>query len=800
MNLNQLIDTLHNSEQFKSKLTFWKTISSREARYEEFPSSIDDRLRGTLSQQGIKKLYTHQRKAIDSFHSGKNPVVVTPTASGKTLCYNLPVIDTIIKNPEARALYLFPTKALSQDQLSGLMDVIDNLGIDLKTYTYDGDTPASARKAVRSAGNIIITNPDMLHSGIMPHHPRWIRLFENLKVVVIDEIHHYRGVFGSHLANVIRRLRRICEFYGSHPQFICCSATIANPLELAEKICGAKCELIDDNGAPSGEKHFLLYNPPIVNRQLGIRRSSLFEARDVARMLLGNDIQTIVFARSRLRVEVLTTYLKQVAQELKINQDAICGYRGGYLPNERREIERGLRNGRIRCVVSTNALELGIDIGPLQASIMVGYPGNIASSWQQAGRAGRSTETSLAIMVASSSPLNQFMIEHPDYFFATSPESGIIDPENLMIKSSHLKCAAFELPFSYDEEFGNISPGSTLPILQYLNDNKVLHKSGNKFHWASEIYPAEQVSLRTATPQNFVIMDETDNNRVIGEVDYFSASELIHPDAIYLHQNEQYQVTELDWEGKKAYVKPSGVDYYTDAESKTNIEVLDITESTRLAAETLHTPLSPLKRGISPSPVGTTSLPSAEGASSHLTPGVILNRGEVSVRRVTVLFKKIKFFTHENVGWGKLSMPELEMQTTSFWLELPTDIGQQFGFGQEKLGGCLQGVANLLNNITPLWIMSDPSDIRTLAMVRAPFTEKPTIFIYDHYPGGVGFAEKIFNQAPEILQACHDHLTKCPCDDGCPSCAGPPMEIGEGSKAGARRLLGFLLSSLRVPM
>ncbi|MBD3170621.1 MAG: DEAD/DEAH box helicase, partial [candidate division Zixibacteria bacterium] len=694
MNLNQLLDSLRADDKFRSNLTFWKTFPARPPRYVDFPENIDHRLTQALAGKGVSKLYTHQRKAIDIFNSGKNPVVVTPTASGKTLCYNLPVLQKIIENPEARALYLFPTKALSQDQLSGLTDVIDDLGINIKTYTFDGDTPATARSKIRKAGHIVITNPDMLHTGILPHHPRWINLFENLKIVVIDEVHHYRGVFGSHLANVMRRLKRICDFYGSKPQFICCSATIANPKELAERVTGVECELVDYNGAPSGEKHFLLYNPPVVNSQLGIRKSSLLEARDIARMFLGNNIQTIIFARSRLRVEILTTYLKEAAAKMKFRNDAICGYRGGYLPNERRRIERGLRNGEVRAVVSTNALELGIDIGQLQAAVIVGYPGNIASSWQQAGRAGRSAETSVAVMVATSSPLDQFMVAQPGYFFGTSPESGIVDPENLMIKSSHIKCASFELPFSEEETFGENRHESTKPILEFLNDAHVLHKSGGKYHWASEIYPAEEISLRTAAPQNFVIMDQTKDNRVIGEVDYFSASELIHPDAIYLHQDEQFQVAELDWEGKKAYVKPSGVDYYTDAESKTNIEVLNIDENNpEMASE------------------------------NQLT----LKWGSIAVRRVTVSFKKIKFFTHENVGWGKLDMPELEMQTTSFWLELPGDARERFGFGEEKLGGCLQGVSNLMNNITPMWIMSDPSDIRAVAMVRAPFTERPTI-------------------------------------------------------------------------
>ena len=712
-----------------------------------------------LRAQGIDRLYSHQGRAVDLVSRGKNVVVVTPTASGKSLCYNLPVLNSILIDPDLRALYLFPTKALSQDQVAELLDLIEALGADIKTYTFDGDTPASARRAIRTAGQIVVTNPDMLHTGILPHHTRWVKLFETLKYVVIDEVHHYRGVFGSHLTNVIRRLKRLCNFYGSKPQFICCSATIANPKELAERIIEEKVELVDNNGAPASQKHFILYNPPVVNRQLGIRKSSIKEAHRIAANLIANDIQTILFARSRLRVEILTTYLNETIVGARKNPELVSGYRGGYLPNERRRIEKGLRQGRVMGVVSTNALELGIDIGQLSASIMAGYPGNIASTWQQAGRAGRKAGLSLAILIASSSPLDQFIVNHPEYFFASPPEAGIIDPDNLYILSSHLKCAAFELPFGEAESFG---AGQTIEFLRYLEDRKVLHHSGDKFYWTSEIYPAEEISLRTASSQNFVILNRDRDDAVIGEVDYYSAPELVFPDAIYMHQSQQFQVTELDWEGKKAYAKEVGVDYYTDAQTKADIKVLDVTTEVAPAGD---------EKGDTKA-----------------------GWGEVAVTKTTVQFKKIKFHTHENVGWGKLNLPEIEMHTTSFWYQFPEEIAEILKIKPGDLGGGLKALANILKNIVGVWVMCDPADIRALSMIRSPFSERPTVYLYDNYPGGVGFSERIFNQYREIFSAARDSVTSCGCEAGCPSCVGPPLEVGESGKSIALGLVNWSLA------
>jgi len=759
MNLLQILDQFKTDSYIKDCISHWEVIPPREAIFSEFPQGIETRIKSVLEKRGIKKLYSHQASALENIFSGKNVVIVTPTASGKTLCYNLPVVNKILEKPESRALYIFPTKALSQDQVAELHQLITDLDSDIKTYTFDGDTPRSARIAIRTAGHIVVTNPDMLHTGILPHHTRWIKLFENLKFVVIDEIHHYRGVFGSHLANVIRRLKRICRFYGSDPQFICCSATIANPLELTQKIIEEEVVLIDNNGAPSGEKHFLLYNPPVINRELGIRRSYINESQRIAAKFLENDIQTIVFARSRLRVEVLLTYLSDVMKKMKKSPDSLRGYRGGYLPLQRREIEKGLREGKIRGVVSTNALELGIDIGQLDVCVMAGYPGNIASTWQQAGRAGRRTDVSVAILVANSSPLDQYIINHPDYFFSQSPESGIVDPNNLIILVSHLKCAAFELPFSDEERFsaGSVEGvDATEKILAYLEENKILHHVNGKWHWTAEIYPAEKVNLRSASPENFVILDSTEKNRVIGEMDYFSAPIFLHKDAIYLHGADQYQIQDLDWEGKKAYAKEVEVDYYTDAMTKTDIKVLEIEQK---------------KEGFRGNQV----------------------YGEVSVTTVATKYKKIKFHTHESVGFGEIDLPEQEMHTTSFWFEFPEEIFLKIGLSQEDLGGGLRALANILRNVVPLWVMCDPKDIRTFPQVKSPFSGKPTIYVYDNYPGGVGFSEKIFQLSKDIFKACEEIIKGCGCADGCPSCVGPKMEVGERGKQSALKLIEWII-------
>jgi len=749
MNLSQLLTQLRTAPELAERVTAWKITPPRHGSFADFPPTVDPRLIDVLRSRGIERLFTHQAQAIEAAERGENFIVVTPTASGKTLCYNIPVLDSLLEDPHSRAIYLFPTKALSQDQLDELHGLITALNADIKTYTYDGDTPVNARKAIRAAGHIVITNPDMLHTGILPHHTKWVKLFENLKYVIIDEVHQYRGVFGSHLANVIRRLKRICNWYGTKPIFILSSATIANPEELARKLVEEEVVLIDTDGSPKGSKHFIFYNPPVVNKELGIRRSSVHEGRSLAKDFLLNDIQTIVFARTRKTVEILLSYLKE---DMKFNgrdKEEVRGYRGGYLPKQRRDIERGLRDGQVRGVVATNALELGIDIGQLDACVITGYPGTITSTWQQAGRAGRRADVSCAVLVAISAPLDHYIVTHPDYFFSQSPEHALINPDNLLILISHIKCAAFELPFRQGEPYGGQSIDQ---ILDFLEEQGVLHKVEGVYHWSTESYPADEISLRTAARDNVVIIDTTGvEPRVIGEVDSFSAPTMVHEEAIYIHEGDQYQIEKLDWEGKKAYATKVEVDYYTDANLAVQVRVIDQFESERLD----------------------------RCGKAH---------GEVLVSALPTIYKKIKLWTHENVGWGDIRLPEQEMQTTAYWLSFPERVTRMLTRADLESG--LVGLSNVLVNVAPLFLMCDPHDIGVKPEVRSPHTGEATIFIYDRVPAGIGFAEKLYRIHDQLLETAERLVRDCGCAQGCPSCVGPVGEIGPYGKRNALRLIG----------
>ncbi|HHY09656.1 MAG TPA: DEAD/DEAH box helicase [Firmicutes bacterium] len=752
MSAEAVLAKLESNPRFQRNITFRKTLPEAPGVYEPIPSFLPKSLVKLLKAKGITKLYSHQAQSLREVKAGRSIVVVTPTASGKTLCYNLPVLETLLENPQARALYLFPTKALAQDQVAELIKWSAGLGNKIKTYTYDGDTPGDARRAIRSAGSIVVTNPDMLHSGILPHHTKWLGLFENLQYVVIDELHIYRGVFGSHVANVLRRLHRICEFYGSSPQFICTSATIANPKEHGEALVGREMAPILENGAPQGAKEILFYNPPVVNKPLGIRRSSLLEAQAVAKELLGEKVPTIIFARSRLDTEVLVSYLRKDFRRLGDKTERIRAYRGGYLPRQRRQIEKDLRDGRVLGVVSTNALELGIDIGTLQAAVLTGYPGTIASTWQQMGRAGRTNEPSLAILVANSSPLSQFIIQNPDYFFNQSAEFARINPNNLYILVSHLKCAAFELPFTDGEQFGGIDPQE---ILDFLAEEMILRKVAGRWYWMSENYPAADISLRSASTENFAVIDTTGGERkVIGEVDRFSAPMLIHEGAIYIHESSQFHIDHLDWERQKAYARRVDVDYYTDANLDVDLQVLDVFEEEKLAQ-------------------------------------VERSWGEVMVTAKTNMYKKIKFYTHENLGWGQISLPEQEMHTCAYWFSRRDNAKGQDG---EALDSALKGASHLLGNIASLELMCEPGDLGVAAQIRSPFTGLPTIYIYEKYPGGVGFSEQLFKVHERLLLRALAILQGCSCPDGCPSCVGPAAEVGLNAKINTARFLkGMLL-------
>ncbi len=750
MNLDQLIDTLRTDKEFGERVTGWVEVAPRAPAYGDLPA-VDERLASAMKRRGILQPYSHQAQAMEGLLRGENVVVATPTASGKSLCYIIPVLEEILRKPEARALFLYPTKALAQDQRTEIGEWIEAIGGGIASFTYDGDTPASSRRSIRRAGQIVITNPDMLHTGILPHHTKWVHLFENLEYVIIDELHTYRGVFGSHVANVLRRLQRIARFYGSSPRFAASSATIANPRELAESLVGEPFRLVDESGAPRSRKHTVLYNPPVVNRELGIRRSSVLEARDILRQLLGNGIQTIAFVRSRIQSEVLLSYLRESLPRVNIR-----GYRGGYLPAQRREIERGLRTGEIRGVVATNALELGVDIGSLDAAVLVGYPGTIASALQQMGRAGRGDAPSLAVMVASSSPLDQHLVTHPDYFFDRSPERGLVQPDNLHIRVSHLKCAAFELPFTAEETEGD---SDLREILEYLSETRILHPSDDRWHWMTEGFPAQDISLRSASTGNVVIVDRTEPEpRVIGEVDEFSAPMLLHEEAIYIHEAVQYQVEELDLEERKAFVRRIDVNYYTDATFAADTAVLDV-----------------LRRD------------DRELASRFF--------GEIRLTAQPTTFKKIRFGTHENLGWGRIHLPPREMHTTAYWMTLEPTLTARFSPGEVESG--LMGLRNLMLEVAPLFLSCDRRDLYAVAQIRSPFTGHPTLYLCDAYPGGVGLGEALFGLEAELQRTCLQVVRECVCTDGCPSCIGAPAEVGASARRIATRILARLTGDLR---
>jgi len=823
--VHEVLDAFAARDHNGEILTALRHFPAREAQWADFPAWVRPDLASAYAAKGIRRLYTHQAAAAEAVHAGKNVVIVTPTASGKTLCYNLPVLNEVLDNSDARALYLFPTKALAQDQLAELHDLNQRLDDRFGVFTYDGDTPADARKAIREKSHIVLTNPDMLHTGILPHHTRWTRLFENLRYIVIDELHTYRGVFGSHLCNVLRRLRRIARFYGRDPQFICCSATIANPGDLASRLLESEVEVLNTNGAPAAEKTFVFYNPPVVNRALGIRRSYINESSRVAQEFLKHDLQTMVFANSRLHTEILLTYLQQANPRLPGKPETIRGYRGGYLPNERREIERGLRDGKIRGVVSTSALELGIDVGSLDTVVMAGYPGTIAATWQRAGRAGRRSGSSCAVLVASSSPLDQFIVRHPDYFFGNTPEHAFIQPDNLEILINHLKCAAFELPIAPSDKFGDVD----LPDLcARLAEAGFLHLAGENYHWTQEAYPADTISLRSVTSDNFVIIDVTGAPNVIGEIDFPSALVFVHEKAIYLHGGQQHHVEHLDFKERKAYVKRVDVDYYTDAVRHTQVRVLEIAATQRGSESTPTEQLDRSSIPLAPSSSSTslTSLASfASPASSH-------SHGDVLVRSQVVGFKKIKFFSNENIGDGKLELPENEMHTTSYWITLERPLLESLPFTVSERQSGMFGLLHALESVATLLLMCDHRDLGTAIGERPPAADsestsavvgaehaaplsgtietftpsrmedaisastkeffEPNLYLFDAYPGGIGFSEPLFRTHDLLMQKTRELISACACEQGCPSCVGPAGDLAPRAKEAALAILDRL--------
>jgi DEAD/DEAH box helicase domain-containing protein len=840
--LPALLDHLRTNRDFVANVVAWERLPARPAQTAPLPDSLDPRLAAALRERGIEQLYTHQAAAVEAAARGENVVIATATASGKSLAYTLPVVECLLAQPEARALYLFPTKALAHDQEAETAALLNAARLPVRVHTYDGDTPRGKRATIRQSSGILISNPDMLHAGILPYHPSWRTLFSRLEFVVVDEIHSYRGVFGSHVANVLRRLQRLCRFYGSDPQFICASATIANPREHAERLIERPFTLVDEsaNGAPQGQKDFILYNPPIIDEDLGLRASTILAAKDAAVTFLSRDIQTIVFARARQTVELLLGYLRD---ELAFNghpETTVAGYRGGYLPLERREIEAGLRDGAVRGVVATNALELGIDIGELDAAVLTGYPGTVAGTWQQAGRAGRRAARSAAILVAGNSALDQYLCLHPRYLFGRSPEHALTNPDNLPILTRHLLCAAFELPFTADEHFGGFDPVG--PVLDELARAGDLHATRNQYHYIGDGAPAGTVSLRTSGDDTVVIQDTSGpQTQVIGEVDLDSVALLAYEGAIYMHQAQTFLVERLDWEGRLAEVRPVEVDYYTRAAVGSTIRRLEAVEE-------------------------------------RTDNGLLVAHGETTVITQATGYRKVRRYTHETLGYGPIDLPAMTLETTGYWLVFsealtdrlqdlgillrPNDYGpnwqtqrklvlerdgyrcrtcgatadefllhihhvrpfREYGYipGQnehyqianrldnlvtlcaschrraeagQQTRSALSGLGYVLRNLAPLFLMCDPEDISVSAEQLNPVTRAPTLVIYERVPAGVGFSERLYELHDELLLAARELVGDCQCRSGCPACVGPPGDIGPDTKEATRQLLGILARS-----
>ncbi len=864
MRLPALLSRWRSDPDVGGNVVEWRTLPARPAKFVPFPGDLHPALAASLHSQGISALYTHQAEAWEHAHAGRSLVVVTGTASGKTLCYNLPVLDALLRDPEARALYLFPTKALAQDQLSVISDQLsvisdqsslptDNCSLITDHYPlisgiYDGDTPASARKTIRANARLILSNPDMLHTGILPHHTAWADFFHGLRFVVIDELHTYRGVFGSHVANVIRRLQRVARHYGSSPQFILTSATIANPVELAQWLVEQPVTLVDNDGSARGPKHFLIYNPPVVDKELGLRRSVLSETVRLADDLLAYDVQTIIFGQSRRMVELLVRGIRErdtgdrgighkgspqtleSPAPIPYPLSPIRGYRSGYLPSHRREIEQGLRDGSVRAVAATTALELGIDIGGMGAAILAGYPGTIASTRQQMGRAGRGDEPSLAVLITSASPLDQFLARHPEYFFDRSPEQALVNPDHLLILLGHLRCAAFELPFRDGDSFGTVDPERLREFLDFLREEGVLHRSGDRYFWLADQYPAQAVALRSASPESVVLKSE---ETTVGVVDTLSAAWMVHPGAVYLHEGQSYLVEALDLENGQAHLRPMELDYYTEPRNEETVALVEMLSESEAAG----------------------------GQRAH---------GELTVTTKVTGFRRVRWGTHEQLGFEPLDLPPSTLQTTGYWLSLaeetveklkaeglwtgaPNDYGpgwpalakrvrtrdgfrcqmcgtpeterahdvhhkipfRQFASAEQanqlfnlitlcptchhkaetavRMRSGLAGLAFVLGNLAPLFLMCDARDLGVHSDPQSPLADgKSAVVLYDRVPAGIGFSARLFDLHDELIRRARELVSACGCSDGCPSCVGPGGEGGSGGKREAKAILDAL--------
>jgi DEAD/DEAH box helicase domain-containing protein len=751
--IEAVLDRVMGEPSFSDGVVHHALIPAKPADSVPMPDWLDARLRTGLATRGVERLYRHQAEAIDAVRKGEDVVVVTPTASGKSLCYLIPTLEALAEDPTARALYLFPTKALGQDQVAELGEMSRAAGLEINASTYDGDTPNPIRSAIRSAGQVVVTNPDMLHAAILPHHTKWFQLFEQLQIIVIDELHTYRGLFGSHVANVLRRLLRICAHYGSHPVIVCCSATIGNPAELAATLTGRSPRLIDRNGAPSGRRHVLLVQPPLLDPTTGARGSATALATRWALPFLRAGRQTLVFGRSRVGVELMLSNLREALRLGDGPRSRVRGYRSGYLPTERRAVERGLREGDLLGVVTTNALELGVDVGQLDVSILAGYPGSIAATWQQMGRAGRRAGTSVSVLIAGGGPVDRYVVEHPEFLLASPPEEARLDPDNLHVLLGHLKAACFELPFEPGERFG---PTEAEPLLAFLAEEGHVRRAGDdRWYWSSDNFPASSVSLRAAAEENVVIIDTTpDRPRVIGEIDIFAAQTLVHEDAIYMHESVQFHVDKLDWDERKAYVRRVDIDHYTYADRAVTLK-----------------PLETFASG-----------PANGGERAH---------GEVMVSSLVSMFKKLKFGTDENLGWGPVHLPEIELQTTAYWLMLGAAVD---GWRRADLDVALLSLGRAMQAVAAVLLMVDPRDLGLVSQVRSPHSQSPTVYLYEAVPGGVGLSERLFERHAELVAGAADLISGCGCESGCPACTGPRLEVDVDAKALALRLLRALVA------
>lgn len=831
MDLKSLLSHWRSDPQIGQNIVSWQVIPRRNADLWDMPDGMNPALSSVLLKQGINQLYSHQAAAFQQVNEGRNIAIVTGTASGKTLCYNLPVLNRILEDPHSHALFIFPTKALAQDQLTHLAQFSGLPGKPIIANIYDGDTAQQSRQMIRKTSQIILTNPDMLHNGILPHHTIWKEFFSTLKYVVIDEMHIYRGVFGSHVANVLRRLKRIAAFYGAYPQFILTSATIANAQQLAEKLVEELVALIDQDGSPSGQRNFLLYNPPLVDEALGLRKSSLQEATMLGSQLIRSGCQTILFGRSRRAIELLLTNLRN--QNPDLPDSALRGYRSGYLRQERREIEQGLRNNTVQAVAATSALELGIDIGNLDAALIVGYPGSIAAARQQAGRAGRRNNTSLAVMITAANPMDQYLALHPEYFYERNPEQALIEPNNLLILLQHIRSAAFELPFSSGDTFGKIDPYTLAAYLELLSASGELHAQNNRFYWVSDQYPAAGISLRNASPDVIsIVLDAGDQAipQTIGHVDRSSAFWMVHPEAVYIHEAQPYYVQSLDLETGVAHLKQQTLDYFTEPKRKTTIED--------------HQAIK---------------IASTSGAEKFF--------GNLTIVDQVVGYRKIRWFTQEHLGGGEVDLPPTRLETVGYWLGISENVVEKlrsqmqwnadpndYGHSWEKtrlqvldrdgrrcrvcgiseslqplhvhhiqpfrtfttleaanalsnlvtlcptchklaeqsirIRSGLAGVTYLLGNLAPLILMCDNEDIGILSEPQSALAGgQPAIVFYDNVPGGIGLSEHLFERHHDLVSQGFETILACPCSDGCPTCVGPIGAEGFGGKSEALALL-----------